>query len=81
MSISDIKLTANDLIKVLGFVGSLMTLYFQLRSDIKELIIHKKADDMVVNYRINSLEEEQRKLASRLNWFATLPESPKIKHE
>jgi hypothetical protein len=81
MSISDIKLTANDLIKVLGFVGSLMTLYFQLRSDMKELIIQKKADDMVVNYRINSLEEEQRKLASKLTWFATLPESPKIKHE
>ena len=81
MSLTDLKITINDVIKLIGFIGSLMAMYFQLRSDMKELMIRREAESIVIDYRIKSLENEQRAIKTRLGWLATLPESPRIKHE
>jgi hypothetical protein len=81
MNFSEIKITINDVIKLIGFLFSLFAFYFQLKSDMKELMIRREAENIVIDYRIKNLENETKAIKTKLGWLATLPEKPRIKDD
>ena len=87
MNVSKLEFTLKDVLQILGVGAMFIGQYYSLRSDIKELVIYKTADDKVVNARLDKLEEDVSKANNILfvlrynNKLAIIPEQTKIKDE
>lgn len=82
-----LKFTIKDLVQILGIGAMFYAQYWNIKSDIKELVLYRKEDEKFINARFTRLESDvQRQGNMILNLqlgtrSAILPESPRIKSE
>ena len=75
MNLSSLKFTTEDFVKAIGFIGSLMALYFNLKNDLSELRIVNNADKVIINFRLDELEKAVNKGIKNSQAVAILPNS------
>ena len=77
---SKLKFEAKDFIKGFSLMFGLMTVYFNLRDDIRENKIVNNADKVIINFRLETLED-LLKVNKIPQSMATLPQQPERKNE
>jgi len=80
MDLTKLKLEPKDYVKGFTLMFGLMTVYFNLRLEIRENKMVNNADKVVFNYRISHIEDFL-KINRMTSSMATLPTSPSIKDE
>lgn len=75
MNLSSLKFTTEDFVKGIGFIASIMALYFNLKSDLSELRIVNNADKVIINFRLDELEKAVNKGITNNPAVAILPNS------
>lgn len=79
-----LKFTIKDLIQILGIGAMFYAQYWNIKSDIKELVLYRKEDEKFINARFTRLESDVQRHSNMIlnlqlgNRNAILPESPKI---
>ena len=81
MDFDKIKFTGKDVIQLVGFAGMLMTMYFNLVSEIRQNKVFDEADKKVIDYRISTLEKKQLSYKGEIADFAILPKETKLEDE
>ncbi len=76
MKLDDVKFTGSDVIKLIGFLGVIGTMWYDLKTNFE---VHK-AEHKLLEYRIASLEKSV--LASvAYNYNAILPKETKLEDD
>jgi hypothetical protein len=84
MKLNSLKFELKDVVQILSVAVMLITQYYSLKSDIKELILYRKEDEKFLNLRISRIESDVQKHSNAIldlqlrNRNAILPETPKI---
>lgn len=81
MDFDKIKFTGKDVIQLVGFAGMLMTMYFNLVSEIRQNKVFDEADKKVIDYRLKDLEKRTLSYNDKPMQFAVLPKETKIEDE
>lgn len=59
----------SDFIKLFGFVAGLMTLYFNIKGDMRDFISEQKAANEIISSRVSVLEISAKTADNRMNDF------------
>ena len=61
--------SASDFIKLFGFIAGLATLYYQLKTDMREIAFSAMASNKITDSRLSNLEFAQAKTNNKQNDF------------
>lgn len=76
MKLDDVKFSGSDIIKLLGFIGVIGTMWYDLKTDFE---VHK-AEHKLLEYRIESLEKKALACVA-YNYNAILPKETKLEDD
>lgn len=84
MKPSGLKFEVKDVVQIVTIAIMFITQYYNLKSDIKELVLYRKEDEKFINARLTRIEQDVQRHSNMIlnlqlgNKNAILPESPKI---
>lgn len=84
MKPSSLKFEVKDVIQIVTIAIMFITQYYNLKSDIKELVLYRKEDEKFINARLTRIEQDVQRHSNMIfnlqlgNKNAILPETPKI---
>lgn len=84
MKPSGLKFEIKDVIQIVTIAIMFITQYYNLKSDIKELVLYRKEDEKFINARLTRIESDVQRHSNMIlnlqlgNRSAILPETPKI---
>jgi hypothetical protein len=84
MKPSGLKFEIKDVIQIVTIAIMFITQYYNLKSDIKELVLYRKEDEKFINARLTRIEQDVQRHSNMIlnlqlgNRSAILPETPKI---
>lgn len=84
MKPSGLKFEVKDVVQIVTIAIMFITQYYNLKSDIKELVLYRKEDEKFINARLTRIEADVQRHSNMIlnlqlgNKNAILPESPKI---
>lgn len=84
MKPSGLKFEVKDVIQIVTIAIMFITQYYNLKSDIKELVLYRKEDEKFINARLTRIESDVQRHSNMIlnlqlgNKNAILPETPKI---
>lgn len=84
MKPSGLKFEVKDVIQIVTIAIMFITQYYNLKSDIKELVLYRKEDEKFINARLTRIESDVQRHSNMIlnlqlgNRSAILPETPKI---
>lgn len=61
--------SASDFIKLFGFIAGLATLYYQLKTDMREMTFSALASNKITDSRLENLEISQSRTTNKQNDF------------
>lgn len=84
MKPSGLKFEVKDVVQIVTIAIMFITQYYNLKSDIKELVLYRKEDEKFINARLTRIESDVQRHSNMIlnlqlgNRSAILPETPKI---
>lgn len=84
MKPSGLKFEVKDVVQIVTIAIMFITQYYNLKSDIKELVLYRKEDEKFINARLTRIEQDVQRHSNMIlnlqlgNRSAILPETPKI---
>ena len=76
MKLDDVKFTGSDVIKLIGFIGVIGTMWYDLKTDFE---VHK-AEHKLLEYRIDNLEKKMLACV-QYKYNAILPKETKLEDD
>lgn len=77
MTLSNLKFSFEDFIKLAGFMGTFLIGYYNLVSEIRENKIVNNADKVIINFRLDKIENALH-LSDIPKSVAVLPSQPNV---
>ena len=81
MNFSNLKFDSKDIVQLLGFVGVIGTMWYDLKTDYNVHLAESKTEFRMLDYRISKLEGRDLIASNSYRPMAILPTQPKLTEE